>query len=236
MVDLKLFEDLPYRERMNQKYGWDRRRKSDHHPIKGISYWKYINRTLYNNIGKSFDMAFHYYCTKAPKYQQHLLLEEFYCNYTRYFKHFYLDENKCIQITPGRKKLYIAYSDDFKVCWKHKVKGFTTFVEPYYFDIHNYERSYVGEKREYTSRRDPEFIAYKRKKVKAHKKAWGKEYKKERERKSIEIFNRSIAAQKEKVQKEKELDLIKRNAAGFDEASFVGGSYHGRKKKIKNNH
>ena len=49
--------------------------------------------------------------------------------------------------------------------------------------------------------------------------------------KSLEIFNKSIEAQKEALRKQRELDILKRDQAGFDENSFKGENYHGRKNK-----
>lgn len=98
--------------------------------------YKIATRILDNNIGKSFDMAFHYFCTKVPKHKQYIFLDE--VQGTRWRKHYFVDEDGNIQLNkPKHKKAeqYIYYGD-YKEELFHKETGMpiSKFTE-----IHEYE-------------------------------------------------------------------------------------------------
>ena len=91
------FDKLPFRESrkefLTRKYGnMYNLNKFDQPWHKDLIYYKLADYILNNNIGKSFDMAFHYYCTKVPKYQQCLFLQNF-----RTYNRYYIDENGLIK-------------------------------------------------------------------------------------------------------------------------------------------
>jgi hypothetical protein len=94
------FDKLPYRESINRiKFDHWTNGKSYIHPINSISPYTRIERILQNNIGKSFDLVFSYYCKQVPKYQQHLFLEEF-TKYNRWrsrYSYYYTDDEGNIQ-------------------------------------------------------------------------------------------------------------------------------------------
>ena len=241
MINLEHLENLPIREPMKRPYGWrTHHRYSERHDVDHLHWWKRVRRVLHNNIGKSFDMTFHYYCTQVPKYQQRLFLDEFTNDplYSRWAK-YYVDDNGNIQRIPSRykKSTYKVYSSDYKVKYRYlplyngKPLGTLFDEKPKYGDSDEYEKIVVsGSVMEFISRRAPEVIAD-RKAKRIIDRRWSKNAKKRRKLASLEIFNKSIEAQKEALRKQGELDILKRNQAGFDENSFKGENYHGRKNK-----
>ena len=179
-------------------------------------------------------MAFHYYCKQVPKYQQKLFLDKFDSPYSRWLR-YYVDKSGNIQnfnSSNRYKGQYKIYSDDYKVYWKHKKFEFlNTDERPHWNSINEYKQLYHGTIIEVQSKQDSLYRAYKRKLYLKHK-ALVKSWKQDRKNKSLEIFNKSIQSQKEALQKARELDILKRNQAGFDEDSFKGEFYHGRKNKL----
>ena len=124
-IDIKYC--LPYRESIQRSniyaQTWDARRKSEYHKIDGYYPYKRIERILENNVGKSFDRAFSYYCRKSPKYQQKLFEETINRNWSRRWgKDYIVDENGLIQGNPDRhKKWYNWINPPYKVkSWDHK--------------------------------------------------------------------------------------------------------------------
>lgn len=233
MINFNHLEQLPFREAMKRPYGWRTHdRHSERHSVDHISYWKRVRRNIHNNIGKSFAMAFHYYCTQVPKYQQGLFLDEFANKYIRYryFNDCYIDEEGNIQKIPSTrlKKTYKVYSDDYRIKWIHKKYKNVIYQRPWAID--NYIQSYDGTVQEFNSRKHPVYVKYARKKYTEYLRE-DKLRKKLEKQKSLEIFNKSIKDQKDAIKRQRELDILKRDQAGFDENSFTGDVYHGRKKK-----
>lgn len=84
-IDIDKLEELPKRMSRYQyldskglnMYDLD---KFDHPWYRDLKYWEIRKRILENNIGKSFDLAFSYYCKLVPKRLQHEFLEEFELN------------------------------------------------------------------------------------------------------------------------------------------------------------
>lgn len=234
MINFNHLEQLPFREAMKRPYGWRIRYKSgERHSVDHISYWKRVRRNIHNNVGKSFAMAFHYYCKQVPKYQQYLFLDEFQqfpVYWYKFYPGYYIDDQGNIQkfLSTRSKKTYKVYSKDYRIKWIHKKYKDVIYQRPWAID--NYIQSYDGTVQEFNSRKHPVYVKYARKKYTEYLRE-DKLRKKLEKQKSLEIFNKSIKDQKDVVKKQKELDILKRDQAGFDENSFKGDVYHGRKKK-----
>lgn len=213
----------------------------ERHSVDHVKWWKRVRRNIHNNIGKSFDMTFHYYCTQVPKYQQRLFLDEF-LHYPEYWYKFhpgyYVDEQGNIQkvIRSFHKRSIKIYSDDYRVAYKSKIyhhqqwKNEERSEIPWNESKKDYETIIYGTVQEFESRRDPVVIKYRRDKYQKDK-LKERRRKAEKKAKSLEIFNRGIQLQKEEIKKQRDLDILKRDQAGFDDESFKGEFYHGRKNK-----
>ena len=129
MIDIEKLDNLPHKENraknLTRRYGnvWnvlDYRRVSD----KMRSPYNISEVIIKSNVGKSFDMAFHYYCTKVDKQHQHLFLDKF--NQNRNWSYgYFVDKQGLIQEVPHKKykkPIYIQ-SQDYKVELRHKVTG-----------------------------------------------------------------------------------------------------------------
>jgi hypothetical protein len=76
------------------------------HPLSmRTKYYKVRDRILHHYIGKSFDDAFSYYCTKVPAQYQKLFLEEFENPFSRWSE-WSLDESK--NIVHIKRERYIS--------------------------------------------------------------------------------------------------------------------------------
>lgn len=75
---------------------------------KSKRYCKMRDRILHHYIGKSFDEAFSYYCSKVPQRFQYLFLKEFEEPFSRW-NEWSLDENKNIVYT--KRESYISQSE-----------------------------------------------------------------------------------------------------------------------------
>lgn len=92
-------EDLPFRESLRKKHS-NRPWEYSIEKIGNYTIYRITKRVIESNIGKSFDMAFHYFCTLVPKYLQYYFLEEFKPRirpWQYYWDYYYIDENKNIQ-------------------------------------------------------------------------------------------------------------------------------------------
>lgn len=209
MVNIEYFKELPFREGMKRPYGWDACSNFDSwHSTSGIPVWKRVKRILNDNVGKSFDMAFHYYCKHVPKYQQEIFLREFStfpeC-WRIYHPGYYIDDNGDIQkVYKQHKRLIKIYSDDYRVAYKPKKyyhqqwKNKERSEIPWYESKNDYEKIIYGTVQEFESRRHPTVIKYRRNE---HRKNKLKERQRKAENKarSLEIFNRSIQLQKNRL-------------------------------------
>lgn len=106
-------------------YTWNRKRHTDWEgKVGNMSMYSYTLMVIDNNIGKSFDMAFSYFCSKVPKNCQHIFLSYFRGYHYRGYD-YYIDENGLIQENVYKKwvkKRNLTYrSDDFQQVWQHKV-------------------------------------------------------------------------------------------------------------------
>lgn len=115
--------DLPFREsfrtRKRRERDWETSYYRAGQRVEDITVWKYADMIIRNNIGKSFEQCFSYYCkkTRGVLYAQYTFLEDF----RGRFSDFYIDEEGNIQGTEysqywKRKRLN-------KVPWS-KDKGF----------------------------------------------------------------------------------------------------------------
>lgn len=193
-------------------------------------YYIIVNRILENNIGKSFDLAFSYYCKKVNKQYQYLFLEEF---QERRWSYYYVDEFGNIQYNNSyieTKKPIIIPSKDYQYELVHKITGkkhneWSSFHKNY--NIGDWERVTIsGCLMIFESENDPRLKRIRSEKQQARRKTdrFLKKEKKERQYSFLTKLEKDLIAQRQQ-------DLIKRDSHGFDENSFKGIEYHGRKKK-----
>lgn len=126
--------NLPYNQGIGLAY-MHRHRNPSKNP------YKIATRILDNNIGKSFDMAFHYFCTKVPKHKQYIFLDE--VSGIRYRKYYFVDDDGNIQINkPINKKAerYIYYGD-YKEITVHKETGLPIDA---FIQIYEYKGKRIG--------------------------------------------------------------------------------------------
>jgi len=69
------YNEMPSREKINDRHR--RNKRSEYHRVGDYFPYTLAKRVIKNNIGKSFEMAFHYFCTIVPKYQQKYFLQRF---------------------------------------------------------------------------------------------------------------------------------------------------------------
>lgn len=176
--NLRDLEDLPietltFRDKHQRRYAYWRKyyRPGFEGRVGDRSIYRFCHDLLQHNIGKSFDLAFSYFCKKAPKYTQHIFLKEFQANYKGITPDYYIDENGNIQetpTTPWRRRTWLVYeSPDFKIEWRHKItksKAENVGGRPWipWYDKKNkaedYERVIVsGWTKTFEKRNDPEF-------------------------------------------------------------------------------
>jgi sulfur relay (sulfurtransferase) DsrC/TusE family protein len=162
MIDIEKLEELPFRENraayLTRKYGnmWnvmDYKRPTE----KIKSPYRIAKIILKSNIGKSFKMAFHYYCTKVEKQYQDAFLKEFEDIRFNRYNNYYIDDNGNIQeYTEWKKskKPIILYSEDYKLAEVHKdtLNTVDDFKDVYSkkIEIHKWTSPTLGEQvREY---------------------------------------------------------------------------------------
>lgn len=243
MINTDVLENLHYRESIRHPHNqWYRGYPDWRHDVNGQSPYKILDRILANNIGKSFSLAFHYFCTKVPKYQQRLFLEVFTENRYWSYMNFYIDSDGNIQIKELLNKPkgpYRVYSDDYKVMWRDTKSPRNWYTKkelveqiPYFRIREDFEPVIFGTVSEYDSKKHPEYQAYKRKQQHKYK-MLARQVKKDREEKYAYVETLMRKQKADKKAKEREINDLKRQAAGFDEESFKGEFYHGRKNKKK---
>jgi hypothetical protein len=127
--DLEKLENLPNRESR-----WQYLTRKYHNIYNVLDYrrynkckapWRIADIVLENNIGKSFDLAFSYFCKKVNN-QQHLY-HYFLSNFTnrRWYIYYFTDEKGNIQKYEKEfpKKKLTIYSEDYKSEIRHKITG-----------------------------------------------------------------------------------------------------------------
>lgn len=233
MIDLEKLQNLPFRSRIKSGvYRWQAKWRSDAHSVNGLKYWKRVDRNIENNIGKSFDMAFHYYCKQVPKYQQKFFLDEFhsYPDYCRRYKH-YIDDNGNIQ-APTRvnyKRPIIVRSIDYRVKYRlKKIKHLWDDREldylPWWVDPNDYEKIVYGQSWQYENRRDPGLRKYNQKR-KQEAKVRNRKEKVAAKTKSLQDFYDTLRLQKIQEREHKNLDMLKRCPHSYDPYSYLPKNY-----------
>ncbi len=151
----KQIELLPFRE---SRVAYSVREKTfyapyDHYYNADTNPYKICEYILNNNIGKSFNLAFHYYCKLVKKYDQHIFLEKFQDKNHWKYNPWSLDENNNIVFINWREpKKYYFYSEDYKTELRHKITGHAKkeFNPKYSYKYHErYKHKYRTEKIEY---------------------------------------------------------------------------------------
>lgn len=259
MIDIEKLEHLPKREPVNKsrRLNWNHwsSKHCDDHSINGISPYKRAIRIINKFIGKSFGDAFSFYCKQVPKYQQYIFLSEVE-PYRRWKNWVYIDEFGNIQkyVSEKTKKSYFICSKDHETARLHKVtkqdiESFSLFkwkwgyvkhphwnhlVQTRFFKLNNghwaSEDEFVltiisGWEKE-VLKKSSEFKRYTQERLREEKKQ-------ERIKKLLKnqtVYNFLTRTELEKIRSKKE-DLIKLYSHGFDENSFKGHPYHGKKQK-----
>lgn len=145
VIDLEKYENMPFRESKSafcvREYGW-----IGYHVHKGSwgiskNPYKIEQRVLKNNIGKSFALAFSYYCKKVKPRYQDLFLKNFQEKYWRYYRGFGLDyiidENGNIQdIREEKPKKEISIKfNNYQIEIRHKLTG---HPRKHFEDVYSY--------------------------------------------------------------------------------------------------
>lgn len=213
MVSIEKLENLPYREGrkayLTNKYGslynvFDYKRHN-----KEKSPYKIADRIIENNIGKSFDMAFSYFCTKVKKHEQCIFLNQF-LNYSSYiWKNHIVDEDGNIQyygyIKP--KKSIFIYSKDYKTEKIHTESGinYDKFISVYKKELKTKTwTNSLGQIISHTYKEYGEFLYHKYKHYKAQEKdfhevivqGWVKEFESKKDLEYKRLKREQIKASK----------------------------------------
>jgi len=96
---IEQYENMPFRESTRKKHS-NRSWEYSIEKIGNYTIYRITKRVIESNIGKSFDMAFHYFCTLVPKHLQYYFLDEFKPRirpWQYYWDYYYIDENRNIQ-------------------------------------------------------------------------------------------------------------------------------------------
>lgn len=218
------------------KYGKDR--------IYGESVWSIADRVLTFNIGRSFDLAFSYFCKRIHYRQQwyHCFLRDFDRN-SRWG--YYIDENNLIQHNAWHRRdtprTHTITSSDYKSEKVYVSDGLKA-------DRIEYNRKELNRRKEIGDKiinkvicgtfvvctfNDPRAVRNraefrkKQSKLKRDTDIWGTKSKEA----DWVLYNKKRLAK----EKEREEDRIRMEALGFDSNSFKGIEYHGQKRKLKDN-
>jgi hypothetical protein len=249
---IEKLENLPIKEGrkayLTNKYGdmWDLH-KFDHrwHRSDKSDYaWVKAERAIKRFLGKSYDKAFSYYCEQVEQYDYHEFKKYFESDNLRYYNTQYPTEyivdgngniqyNKEYKLKPWRKrkeetKGVIFKSYDYKEGYTH-VKTGETKSDLRWFDNNSHWIYSVidGFSKEFKSEFEKEYIRL----VKEDKQRKELAYRRyEKWRKKHKVYDFRTDEEKNRI-KEEESDLIKRDAHGFDDKSFIGEEYHGQKRK-----
>jgi len=230
---IEQYENMPYRSSIwdfiprqgkasaNKRY---RRRDYRDYTLGDYNVYQITQRVIENNIGKSFSMAFSYFCTLVPKYLQYKFLEEFEYN-SRYmisYAKYYIDTKGNIQkfLEEEPKKIYkIQIKPDVI---EYKIKRYHWFgseekwvnIIPTYFPSSWIIKTRVVEDGciYFESKNDPRFKRIMGERTKAFKK------KAKKIKPNIEDFRHILRA---KQLKEKEETRLKLEAKGFRKNAFT---------------
>lgn len=230
--------NLPFREPMKPKgdfwYNWGYKT----HYVQQESIWRHISNLIERNVGKSFNMTFHYFCKHFPRQYQKDFLNKFEDIKSWRWKEYYTDDQGLIQTFNPKhqyKGPYKVKSLDYRIQWKRiRPKFYRTCGKivdrlEWYEDEKDFVKIIQGEIYEFQSRKDPVYVTYRRKKYRQYllEERRDKKLKKE---KSIATFNKAIESCSAEARRQRGIDQVKLLKHGFDENSFKGLNYHGRKK------
>lgn len=183
-LNISEIEELPSRGKLN--FSWySRKWEYRNRTIDGVSIYTICQRVIDNNIGKSFALAFSYYCKLVPKRDQYLFLEEFsHKNRRSRQSDYFIDEDGLIQINKEsfwyeykkrkdvkkKEKLYIT-SSDYKTERVHIESGirFDKFVKRYekIEETISWKNNTLGKIMSYTRKINGKFLYYQYKHYKA---------------------------------------------------------------------
>lgn len=242
-------ENLPYKESrkayITRKYGdfWNLRRfdSPSYNSERSKDPFIIVDHVIKKFVGRSFDKAFRHYCSKVEARYQYIFLDELAGDIRdRWPNEYIVNEEGNIQINPeyllkpwkcktkhvpqsvtfqsfdyqtvyvnlrtGKEQKHLGCFDRESNFGIKIVSGFYKYFED------DTSKEYLRMVREDNHRRN---LAYKR------SKKYVKEYS-------------FLTREEERLKKQKEEDLLKRDSHGFDEESFKGLEYHGQKRKLKN--
>lgn len=245
--DISKFVDLPYREGLvkkvkasNGRYGYSIG-TSDYHKVNGYFPYAHAERVLNKFHKKSMSKAYSYYCKLVPSYQHKFFYQDISVggqielDNVRPWRmnDWYEDENglvrnKRLESKPKPTLVYIK-SPDYKEGYLNPITREVISVIDWYNkkDRSNWDKVVLsGKKWSFTSTRDPGYQKIKQEQDQAEKR-FEKIRKDELSKKSYSMLTR----EEERLKKESELDEIKIESHGFNERSFKGKPYHGRKNK-----
>jgi hypothetical protein len=228
--------NFPFTWTSSKAYGWDHRKYNSRYYYGGVDLKK-VKYIIENNIGKSFDLTYKYFCKKYPNIERKHFLDEFEYNYRRYYCLYYVnDEGNIVKGDPRYKKTkksIIFRSFDLQTKQIHKIS-----LNPpskhqnkwWYWQKDSIKNSYVevvtqGVYKEFKSKKDKLFVRLMYEKNQAIR----RNDKLRRINKSIEEESLLHNLETSYKKKQLELDIIKRDSHGFDENSFKGKVSYVRK-------
>ena len=239
MLDIEKLDNLPFRENRRQYHKYlDNPRKRRYYNCSDKHRHPYYiaSRIIENNIGKSFDLAFSYFCTKVNKKFRYYFHNKFYASIMHKYEYgYYIDSNGNIQekryyrkkrpISNNRKpNVYLKEWQEY--FFSKKLKKEIIYAYPSRFN-NNYPVNYYGRnyKEKYTliednaeyfeSKKDPKYRRYFLEMKKAAKKSKrNSKYNKLSE----EEFRRIL---REKTLKEREETRLKLEAKGMRPDAFT---------------
>lgn len=249
--DIEKLDTLPFKEGrkafLTRKYGdmWDLRRfdhpgwrsdKNDDPYVKAV-------RIIKKFIGKQYDKAFSAYCKLVEQYDYHYFSDEF-KEHSRWGAEYIVDANGNIQknkaytlrgryhkgkFSKNSDGVIIFKSFDYKEAYVNRFTGEIKTHITFCSNKGDYIYSVIsGFWAEFDDPKDKTLLRYIKEDEK-QKKLADKRYKKYLKEKEYSFLSNDDI----KEIKDKERDLIARDAHGFDENSFKGSEYHGQKRKNK---
>lgn len=228
--------NFPFTWTSSKAYGWDHRKYNSKYYY-GVTDFKKIKYIIENNIGKSFDLTYRYFCKKYPNIRRKYFLDKFEYNYRRCYFLYYIDgEGDIIKgdpINKRNKKPVIFKSFDLQTKPVHKVSLNSPSnyqIKWWYWQKDSIKESYVeipikGVYKEFESKKDRLFVRLMYEKNQAIKRS----LKLKRINKALEEESLLHNLESSYKKKQLELDIIKRDSHGFDENSFIGKVNYVRK-------
>lgn len=244
--------DMPFKSGMeNNRHWWGYRgtERTKH----GLNTWLFKDYVIEKNVGKSFSQAFSYFCKFVDRQYQKYFLEAFQ-NYEaprrkHYFEKYWIDENDVIQkVDEKKEKSEIVFiSSDYEEKWliqtvsnpwaKYKIlnqhvrtlpKGERWAVQREFRSDIEFVKllSTKGIKRTFSNTKSRVYQRLRYEDIKLYNKR-----QREEERKKKETVYSFLTREEKELKKQKELDQYNLYRHGFDDESFKGNPYHGRKNK-----